>query len=46
MAYGATEPEAGSDLGSLKTVAVPVETDGVVTGDEVADRLRFADVAL
>ncbi len=27
MAYGATEPEAGSDLGALKTVAVP-ELDG------------------
>ena len=25
MAYGATEPEAGSDLGALKTVAVPVD---------------------
>ena len=24
MAYGATEPEAGSDLGAMKTVAVPV----------------------
>ncbi len=32
MAYGATEPEAGSDLGAMKTKAVPVETDGVVTG--------------
>jgi alkylation response protein AidB-like acyl-CoA dehydrogenase len=31
MAYGATEPEAGSDLGSLKTKAVPiVESDEVV----------------
>jgi alkylation response protein AidB-like acyl-CoA dehydrogenase len=28
MAYGATEPEAGSDLGALKTVAVPVTSDG------------------
>jgi len=27
-AYGATEAEAGSDLGSLKTVAVPVIEDG------------------
>ena len=25
MAYGATEPEAGSDLAALKTVAVPVD---------------------
>ncbi|HKJ93601.1 MAG TPA: acyl-CoA dehydrogenase family protein, partial [Longimicrobiales bacterium] len=30
MAYGATEPEAGSDLGSLRTTAKPVETDGAV----------------
>ena len=32
MAYGATEPEAGSDLGSLKTTAKPVEEDGELTG--------------
>ncbi|MGD8320649.1 MAG: acyl-CoA dehydrogenase family protein [Gemmatimonadota bacterium] len=32
MAYGATEPEAGSDLGALRTTATPVEEDGVVTG--------------
>ncbi len=30
MAYGATEPEAGSDLGALKTTAVPIEEDGEV----------------
>ncbi len=30
MAYGATEPEAGSDLGALKTTAKPVEEDGEV----------------
>ena len=30
MAYGATEPEAGSDLASMKTVATPV-----MEGDEV-----------
>lgn len=28
MAYGATEPEAGSDLGNLRTVAKPVLDDG------------------
>ncbi len=28
MAYGATEPQAGSDLASLTTKAVPVEQDG------------------
>jgi alkylation response protein AidB-like acyl-CoA dehydrogenase len=32
MAYGATEPAAGSDLGALKTRAEPVEEDGEVTG--------------
>lgn len=32
FAYGATEPEAGSDLGALKTTATPVEQDGAVTG--------------
>ncbi|HSF85944.1 MAG TPA: acyl-CoA dehydrogenase family protein [Acidimicrobiia bacterium] len=30
MAYGATEPEAGSDLGALKTTAKPIEEDGEV----------------
>ena len=28
FAYGATEPEAGSDLGALKTVAEPVAENG------------------
>ncbi len=32
FAYGATEPEAGSDLGAMKTKAVPIETDGEITG--------------
>jgi alkylation response protein AidB-like acyl-CoA dehydrogenase len=32
VAYGATEPQAGSDLGSLLTKAVPVEEDGQVVG--------------
>jgi alkylation response protein AidB-like acyl-CoA dehydrogenase len=32
MAYGATEPEAGSDLGALRTTATPVVEDGAVTG--------------
>ena len=32
LAYGATEPEAGSDLGSLRTTATPVEEDGKLIG--------------
>lgn len=32
MAYGATEPEAGSDLGALKTTATPKMEDGEVVG--------------
>jgi alkylation response protein AidB-like acyl-CoA dehydrogenase len=32
MAYGATEPEAGSDLAALRTTAVPVLQDGKISG--------------
>ncbi len=32
MAYGATEPQAGSDLAALRTVAVPVKEDGTLAG--------------
>ncbi|MCK6553792.1 acyl-CoA dehydrogenase family protein [Candidatus Binatia bacterium] len=32
MAYGATEPQAGSDLAALRTTAVPVEENGKVVG--------------
>jgi alkylation response protein AidB-like acyl-CoA dehydrogenase len=32
FAYGATEPEAGSDLGALRTRAEPVGRDGKVVG--------------
>jgi alkylation response protein AidB-like acyl-CoA dehydrogenase len=32
FAYGATEPEAGSDLGALRTTAEPVFEDGVTVG--------------
>ncbi|MFN7955594.1 MAG: acyl-CoA dehydrogenase family protein [bacterium] len=32
FAYGATEPEAGSDLAALRTTATPVERDGRVVG--------------
>jgi alkylation response protein AidB-like acyl-CoA dehydrogenase len=32
MAYGATEPQAGSDLAALRTVALPVEQAGKLVG--------------
>jgi alkylation response protein AidB-like acyl-CoA dehydrogenase len=36
FAYGATEPEAGSDLAALKTVARRVEEDGRVVGYRIS----------
>jgi alkylation response protein AidB-like acyl-CoA dehydrogenase len=36
FAYGATEPEAGSDLMALKTIAEPVTQDGSVTGYRIS----------
>jgi alkylation response protein AidB-like acyl-CoA dehydrogenase len=36
FAYGATEPEAGSDLGALKTTAEPVQDNGSVTGYRIS----------
>jgi len=35
FAYGATEPEAGSDLGALRTTAEPVTQDGRVVGYKI-----------
>src|SRR5512136_557563 len=35
MAYGATEPEAGSDLGALRTTASPVQRDGKIAGYKI-----------
>lgn len=35
MAYGATEPAAGSDLGALRTTATPVEEDGKIVGYKI-----------
>jgi alkylation response protein AidB-like acyl-CoA dehydrogenase len=32
MAYGATEPAAGSDLGALRTTATRIEKDGKIVG--------------
>jgi acyl-CoA dehydrogenase len=36
FAYGATEPEAGSDLGAMKTVAEPVTENGAVKGYRIS----------
>ncbi len=41
FAYGATEPEAGSDLGAMTTTAVPVLTDGAVTGYKITGRKQW-----
>jgi acyl-CoA dehydrogenase len=35
FAYGATEPEAGSDLGALKTTADPVKQNGKTVGYKI-----------
>jgi len=50
MAYGATEPAAGSDLGALKTNAIPVEEDGEISGYRISGAKQwisnggFADI--
>jgi alkylation response protein AidB-like acyl-CoA dehydrogenase len=41
FAYGATEPDAGSDLGALKTVAERIEVDGVITGYRLNGRKQW-----
>jgi len=41
MAYGATEPEAGSDLAALRTVADPVMQDGKVTGYKITGNKQW-----
>jgi len=41
MAYGATEAEAGSDLGSLKTVAVPVTENGETVGYRITGQKQW-----
>ena len=40
-AYGATEPEAGSDLAALRTTATPVLTDGQVSGYRLNGRKQW-----
>ncbi len=41
FAYGATEPEAGSDLGALKTTAEPVLEDGRVVGYKITGNKQW-----
>jgi alkylation response protein AidB-like acyl-CoA dehydrogenase len=41
MAYGATEPEAGSDLASMKTMAQPVHDDGQVVAYEITGNKQW-----
>jgi alkylation response protein AidB-like acyl-CoA dehydrogenase len=41
MAYGATEPEAGSDLGALRTVADPVIQDGKTVGYKITGNKQW-----
>jgi alkylation response protein AidB-like acyl-CoA dehydrogenase len=41
FAYAATEPEAGSDLGALRTTATPVVEDGVVRGYRITGRKQW-----
>jgi alkylation response protein AidB-like acyl-CoA dehydrogenase len=41
IAYGATEPQAGSDLAALTTKAVPVWEDGKLTGYKLTGRKQW-----
>ena len=41
FAYGATEPEAGSDLGALRTTAEPVLQDGRVIGYKITGNKQW-----
>ena len=41
VAYGATEPQAGSDLAALTTTAVPIREDGRVTGYAISGRKQW-----
>jgi alkylation response protein AidB-like acyl-CoA dehydrogenase len=41
FAYGATEPEAGSDLGALATTAVPVVEGGDLVGYRISGRKQW-----
>src|SRR5207244_13383388 len=41
VAYGATEPEAGSDLGALRTTAEPVSQDGRTIGYKITGNKQW-----
>lgn len=41
VAYGATEPQAGSDLAAMQTKAVPVMENGVVKGYKITGRKQW-----
>jgi alkylation response protein AidB-like acyl-CoA dehydrogenase len=41
MAYGATEPQAGSDLAAMTTRAVPVQENGTVSGYRLSGRKQW-----
>src|SRR5450759_1819292 len=41
VAYGATDPQAGSDLAALKTRAEPVSENGLVTGYRLTGRKQW-----
>ncbi len=41
MAYGATEPQAGSDLAALTTKAEPVHENGSITGYKISGRKQW-----
>jgi len=41
MAYGATEPEAGSDLASMKTVAEPIVEEGDTVGYRITGNKQW-----
>ncbi len=41
MAYGATEPEAGSDLAALRTMADPIMQDGRIAGYKITGNKQW-----
>ncbi|PID85815.1 MAG: acyl-CoA dehydrogenase [Chloroflexi bacterium] len=41
MAYGATEPQAGSDLAAMTTKAIPVEENGEVVGYKISGQKQW-----